>query len=214
MSWRKAKALDTLLDQVDAMFPERSKESDGSIGNAEHSARQSDHNPDKFGIVRAIDITNDPDGEPDSRKLADALVASRDPRIKYIISNGQIISSKQQPWVWRPYHGLNAHKHHVHISVAADRGLGDDTTPWDLSHYGVHAVDARPAVSSQPELQSGAKGEAVKRLQLALRAHGEMIDVDEDFGQATERAVKNFQEERGLRPDGIVGPQTNAALGI
>jgi hypothetical protein len=42
------------------MFPERSKESDGSIGNAEHSARQSDHNPDQFGIVRAIDITNDP----------------------------------------------------------------------------------------------------------------------------------------------------------
>jgi hypothetical protein len=213
MSWRIAKSLGQLLEQVNAMFPERSKESDGTIGNAEHSARQSDHNPDQFGIVRAVDITNDPEGEPNSRKLADALVASRDPRIKYIISNGQIISSKQQPWVWRPYHGANAHRHHVHISVVADRGLGDDTTPWDLSHYGVQAVepDAKPV---QPTLRFGSIGGAVKRLQLALRAHGARIAADGEFGRGTEFEVKKFQRERGLNEDGVAGAATNAALNL
>lgn len=65
-----------------------------------------------------------------------------------------------------------------------------------------------------PELKRGAKGEAVRRLQLALRANGFDIEADADFGPATERAVKGFQTEKGLRPDGIAGSQTYRALGI
>lgn len=39
------------------------------------------------------------------------------------------------------------------------------------------------------------------------------ISVDSDFGAATESAVIAFQIVKGLKPDGIVGPDTWAALG-
>jgi len=66
----------------------------------------------------------------------------------------------------------------------------------------------------QPELKIGATGDAVRRLQLALRSHGELVDVDWTFGPATEKAVKSFQLRKHLRPDGIAGPNTNKALGL
>lgn len=60
MAWRLAHSLETLRAQVNAKWPNRSKSSDGSIGDASHSSRLSDHNPDPSGVVRAIDITHDP----------------------------------------------------------------------------------------------------------------------------------------------------------
>ena len=37
--------------------------------------------------------------------------------------------------------------------------------------------------------------------------------IDGDFGKDTLAAVKAFQQDRGLKVDGIVGPKTWAALG-
>jgi hypothetical protein len=45
-----------LRDQIDTWFPDRSTASDGWMGDSRHSASKSDHNPDKSGVVRAIDI--------------------------------------------------------------------------------------------------------------------------------------------------------------
>lgn len=136
MAFRKAKSLDTLLKQVNERYPTRSRKSDGWIGDAKHASRSSDHNPwvkdGSMGIVTAIDITHDPANGLHARELAETLIASRDPRIKYIISEGQICSSKQQPWVWRKYSGSNGHFHHVHISVMADKSLYDDARDWKL----------------------------------------------------------------------------------
>lgn len=132
MAWRVAKCLETLRSQVNAKWPNRDKSSDGTIGDAAHAATHSEHNPDANGVVRAMDITHDPAHGLDARKLAETLVASRDSRILYIISNAQIVSSAVSPWVWRPYSGINAHRHHVHISVVASPGLYDDTRPWNL----------------------------------------------------------------------------------
>ena len=36
--------------------------------------------------------------------------------------------------------------------------------------------------------------------------------VDGDFGRMTEKAVKAFQQDHGLKVDGICGPKTFAAL--
>ena len=44
MAWRVARSLDVLLGQLNALAPERSKASDGSIGDAAHASRSSDHN--------------------------------------------------------------------------------------------------------------------------------------------------------------------------
>lgn len=64
MSWRLAPALVTLRDEINKRFPNRSTISDGTIGDAAHASRDSDHNPwvidtDGVGVVTAIDITED-----------------------------------------------------------------------------------------------------------------------------------------------------------
>jgi hypothetical protein len=140
MSWRVAKCLDTLLAQVNAAYPGRSKGNDGTIGDERHQASKSEHNPDSHGVVRARDITHDPEHGLNARKLAEALVASRDPRILYVISDAEICSSKVSPWKWRPYGGSNPHRAHMHLSVVEDPHLYDDTHQWDIA--GPHAVEA------------------------------------------------------------------------
>jgi hypothetical protein len=120
MKPRLSKAAIQLREQFDDSFPDRSRASDGWIGDSRHAARKSDHNPDEQGWVRAIDVDRDlsgkakPDLMPD---VADQLriLAKSDKRISYIIFAGQIASSKSL-WRWRPYTGINKHDHHCHIS--------------------------------------------------------------------------------------------------
>jgi len=104
-------------EQVDDSFPDRSRISDGWIGDTRHSARASDHNPDADGWVYAIDITADLGVESASFDLADQIriVAKTDKRIKYVIHNGQIASSVLN-YKWRKYTGINPHKKHIHLS--------------------------------------------------------------------------------------------------
>jgi hypothetical protein len=134
---RIAKSLGMLRRQVNDRWPGRDKSSDGWIGDAAHKASKSDHNPNAADVVQALDLTHDPAHGPDARALAEALIASRDPRIKYIISNAEIVSAKMRPWRWRPYSGVNAHRYHVHISVDDDPALYDDARPWMLEDYAV-----------------------------------------------------------------------------
>lgn len=130
MAWRVAKSLLTLRDQVNALAPGRDKSSDGTIGDEAHQSRNSDHNPNADGVVTAMDITHDPSHGVDSGALAEMLRIAQDPRIKYVISNRRIFSSKISPWRWRPYDGANAHTKHVHVSVLNDSSLYDNTQPW------------------------------------------------------------------------------------
>lgn len=138
MSYRIALALDKLRTQVDKKWPNRGKDSDGWIGDAKHASRSSDHNPylkdaRGIGVVSAIDFTHDPAHGFDSYAFAEMLRQRRDPRIKYVISNGRIFSSLVQPWVWRPYSGSNKHDHHVHISVNSSPKFYDDTKDWNIA---------------------------------------------------------------------------------
>jgi len=62
-------------------------------------------------------------------------------------------------------------------------------------------------------LRLGSQGEAVANVQAALKRLGYFEGkTDGDFGEYTENAVKSFQEQNGLTPDGIVGPSTLAKL--
>ncbi|MEO8576430.1 MAG: hypothetical protein ABI556_07015 [Gemmatimonadales bacterium] len=137
-SWRVARSLMTLREQINAIFPDRNKASDGTIGDAAHASQSSDHNPwvsaGGLGVVTAMDITHDPAHGCDAARIVDALVRSRDPRIKYIISNSKIINASSvgstAAWTPRAYTGSNKHDKHFHISVASDAARFDDAAPW------------------------------------------------------------------------------------
>ncbi len=139
--WRVAKSLLALRKQVNAKYPKRSKASDGSIGDAAHATRNSDHNPwvkdGATGVVTAVDITHDPASGCDAGALAEAIRASRDKRVKYLIWNRRIVSSYKEgnvaAWTWRPYGGTNPHSKHVHISVLPKKTAYDSEAGWAAS---------------------------------------------------------------------------------
>lgn len=133
--WRPAKCLPVLRAQLDKAYPGRKTTLDYYLGDAAHAARQSDHNPDKDGVVHAYDITNSPPIML-SRAVAEALAASRDPRISYLISDRRMLRSYPHPgttpWEWAPYTGESPHTEHSHLSVVSDPRLCDDVRPWDI----------------------------------------------------------------------------------
>lgn len=62
-------------------------------------------------------------------------------------------------------------------------------------------------------LRRGDKGEAVRRLQRALKKKGfEPGKIDGEFGGGTEAALMAFQHSEGLLVDGVAGPRSLAAL--
>jgi hypothetical protein len=113
-----SKAANTLRDQVNDAFVDRSRKADGWIGDLKHQSKKSDHNPRPSGEVCAIDIDAGlSDEQGISHALADQLrlTAKKDKRISYIIHAGKIASAKSL-WKFRKYKGINPHHKHIHVS--------------------------------------------------------------------------------------------------
>lgn len=204
MSWRLAKSLETLRAQINAAAPGRSKLSDGTIGDAAHSARTSDHNPDSDGVVKAFDITHDPRAGVDCNAIAEALKRSGDKRIKYLIWNSRIWNPSIAG-EWRAYTGGNPHNKHLHVSVQPGRALYDDASPWQ---WGAAApAPNAPAVPVRPVLKAGVKG-ADAHITTAKTALLTALQNETGFGPMLDGLVRGFQVARGLTPDGRIGPYT------
>jgi hypothetical protein len=155
-SWQLSKAAERLRFEIDKSFPARDKRSDGSIGDSKHSSRTSDHNPDKNGWVRAIDVDEDfwgRDGQ--DPVIANTLVrelikiGKGDKRLKYIIHEGHIWSATYG-WKKQTYTGSNPHDHHIHISFTE---LGDE----DNSPFGLYA-ELKDDVAATPAPVKRGKG--------------------------------------------------------
>lgn len=134
MAWKLAPALAALISDVNQAWPDRSKASDGTIGDASHSARKSEHNPNREpdddvpdGYVTAADI--DKDGI-DPARLLRVLIA--DQRVWYVIWDRHIYS-RTYGFKKRPYNGSNPHTGHLHVSLVQTRAACDDTSNWGLS---------------------------------------------------------------------------------
>lgn len=83
-------------------------------------------------------------------------------------------------------------------------------TPPPPSHG---TIDFKERIKSLPVLKKGSKGQHVRNLQGLLRAHGNNIEIDGDFGNATHNVLKAWQKRAGLADvDGIAGDQTWAHL--
>lgn len=95
---------------------------------------------------------------------------------------------------------------------------GSSSTKLKWSEYGLLTpyveydnVQASPSenTSSYPVLSKGSQGEYVKKLQTLLVSKGYNPNgVDGVFGPGCEKAVKQYQKDKGLTVDGIVGPKT------
>lgn len=94
----------------------------------------------------------------------------------------------------------------------------DPLFDMDAFRAGVRAIMSgsavlRPTVpavddaSGRPTLSRGARGKDVNLIQAKFNVNDNGV-----FGPATEAAVREFQRMQGLRPDGVIGPRTWAAI--
>lgn len=84
-----------------------------------------------------------------------------------------------------------------------------------VDYSGKSSDEVPPGSLNLPTLRRGDKGEYVTLAQTSLIQRGYDLGsygVDGDFGRATEQAVKQFQQDWGLSPDGVIGPATWAVL--
>lgn len=147
--WVVDRGLIKLRDQINAAAPNRSKASDGFIGDAAHQATASDHNPEHPPPagnpdyqVDAGDFTQDAAHGADMAVVSEAIRVSKDPRVSYVIYNRRIFSGPEgpQPWVWRPYSGTDPHTNHMHVSVRD--ATHDQTQDWKI---GIDVAEFMPA---------------------------------------------------------------------
>lgn len=76
-------------------------------------------------------------------------------------------------------------------------------------------INTGKEVPGVPTIRKGCEGVAVQIMQKLLIVHGLSLPKygpDGDYGTETENAVKKFQHDNKLTPDGICGPKTWAAL--
>jgi peptidoglycan hydrolase-like protein with peptidoglycan-binding domain len=223
VAWILAESLVRLRDQLNAFAPNRSKASDGTIGDQAHSARISDHNPRWIAgadLVTAFDATHSPQTGLDCHQLRDALIRARDSRVKYMIFDRSIVSGAggPQPWVRRPYKGPSPHTEHLHLSVVGDH-RARDAGPWMLPGL-VGANPSTPAPASEPYCRLRDRNDRVMKLQQFMTTTFPSYNLYRPtgfYGLATVEGVKEFQKRTGITgPDAngeIVGPRTLRELG-
>jgi Putative peptidoglycan binding domain len=216
MADRLAHSLAQLRREIDALAPNRSKKSDGWIGDADHRARPSRHNPNREGVVCALDITDDPRGGCPIHVIAEQIRSRPHPNLAYIISNGRV-ARRTSGFSWEPYTGSNKHNLHVHFAVGVGPD-GDARQPYDdATRWGVSATGPVPVADNAKaprKLKEGMEGEDVKGLQQILIGAGLLPRGADDgsFGPDTLAATKAFQRQLGVKDDGVVGPDTHAAI--
>lgn len=140
--WVLTKGLQNLRAQVDAAFPDRDKESDGTIGDRAHMAETSGHNPDDTpgsrpeyddhdGIaeVRSWDMDADlsmhgvtaQDVVDHIRRLPNVSSV-----LRYMIYNRRIYRASTG-WAAATYTGASPHIEHIHFSGARTQSADNDT---------------------------------------------------------------------------------------
>ena len=92
-----------------------------------------------------------------------------------------------------------------------EKALKEYQKAHDLAVDGVAGPDtfAQMGLHELILIKPGSRGELVKKLQKALN-----IGADGVFGPGTEKALRQFQQEKGLEADGIAGPATLAKMEI
>jgi hypothetical protein len=181
MSWRLAKSLTQLAAEVRARYGPTVI---WTVGDNRHCGvpnPTSDHCPNTAprGIVTAVDIV----GRDTAKNVWDIVTASRDVRVKYMIFDGQIVSSHVAPWQPRPYRGDNPHRNHIHISVRPLAGHYDNTDPWlegntmTPEQYELLLQLAEDVSDIKRQLGGRNVADDIRRLRISGRAVAQKLDV-------------------------------------
>lgn len=106
----------------------------------------------------------------------------------------------------------------VHIDTRTSKYFWYGQAGAYRSTFGGKSTSSAPSSASSPtKLKRGDSGEGVRDLQKKLIALGYSCGskgADGKFGASTETAVRQFQKDKGLEVDGIVGKDTLNALKI
>lgn len=220
-----APSLSRCRTEINQRWPSRDHSSDGWIGDAAHRTRPSDHNPNRRGVVDAIDI--DVDGIQCAVLVA-ILIAH--PAVNYVIWN-RTIWSRSRGFRAARYTGTDPHTNHIHVSVLQTVAAENNTTPWRIFAGIVIVPVVQPTPAPKPEsgpvelawrdrlaralpvVRKGSTGRTVRRAQALINvASGNPLSEDGGFGPKTDTAVRKFQTAYHLTVDGVIGAQTWTAL--
>jgi hypothetical protein len=212
MAWVLTKGLNTVRAEFNDAFQQRSKASDGSVGDLAHQTGSSGHNPDKTGKaeyrdgdaydeVRAIDVTANlvPGSSIDWMELVVQFLVKKARSggyipFRYMIYKGRIWS-RTDGWKTRTYTGVNKHDKHAHFS-------GDYTQTADnwTGTLGLASVRGGSAGGGGNMLvKRGDSSQEVAFWQYVLADLGFYKDpVDTDFGPKMEAALNAYRRAKGV----------------
>lgn len=219
MAWILVPCLISLRSEFNALAPNRDHASDGSIGDAAHSASVSDHNPAADGQVHAIDVDKDLRRAGWTMNRAVQIIVTRhrngqDNRLQNVIYNRRIWS-RSWNWTARAYTGPNPHDHHAHFGARYTTAQENDTRPWGLlaaqaaddKEREVAFADDKIKVTAttgkelfDPDLKAGAEVDASTILQLAA-IHARRAALSTGTLESTLAAVAIAQAERDAAMD-------------
>lgn len=98
------------------------------------------------------------------------------------------------------------------VGLAAPSAFAD---PAPSTHEATVTSVTKLSQQSWPTLKRGSRGTDVRALQYLLRRFSDVsqdLSADGIFGANTQKAVRLYQESRGVKVDGVVGPLTWAKL--
>lgn len=216
-AWFLNRFLSTWRAAVDRSFPKRGTTSDGTIADRAHEATSSEHNDDRDGSVDAWDCDTNlhgskvETGTADERRAMYAMLDEfeKQPQAQLWIYQGVIANRDIGNWKRRTYVGKNKHDKHAHLQSRPSQ----ETKPFtgEIDHV-TDAVNTTPQAGPKPgsrTLRKGMTGPDVAYLQ---RWHG--IKDDGVFGDKTEAEIRDYQEMRRIKVDGVAGPQVWRNMGV
>jgi GH25 family lysozyme M1 (1,4-beta-N-acetylmuramidase) len=125
-------------------------------------------------------------------------------------------------WAYKDYpsiirgNGLNGFKAIVANSPAKPEiaDVPNEPEKHEIPDFTDKSKPQNPYPVPSENIRKGDRGDGVKWIQFELNRHGSKLVIDGIFGNNTNAEVINFQQNKGLAVDGIVGVLTRERLGI
>lgn len=154
-----------------------------------------------FGVIQLT-------GKNNQSEFANSIGKTLENTLEYLQTKMGALESAC--WFWNR-NSVNVYADQQDIRGATKRINGGYIGLEDRKHHYERALEILGGTykpkPSPVLLKVGSRGEEVKKVQQALDQ-----DADGVFGKMTEAAVIEWQGNNNLKPDGIVGPKTYAAM--